>query len=115
MPPMLRVARLVLSVLYALAVGGGSFVISSAAAAPADEYCARDHDHGTPEEQHHHADGTDCQLCCLGACVGAPVLPLSALASGIPAIPTLISYLLSTQAFAGRVITPDPAPPRPSV
>src|ERR1700682_1553504 len=63
------------------------------------------------QHQHHNAHGSLC--CCLGGVSSANRVPDCT--SGVVPVPATVSYSERINPLAGRVLHPDPHPPRPSI
>ena len=106
-----------LVVLVALALGGGTTVnarahsMSSGAERLSGHDTARAGTSLNNSAQHHKVHA--CLCCCLGCASLANRAPDCR--SGVVPVPAIASYGEPTKALAGRIIHPDPYPPRPSI
>jgi hypothetical protein len=77
--------------------------------------CPEEHTHHkgkTPLRQHHHDHGLACCCDCLGCSSAAYLVPVPGIT---PAeLPARVHYDALTASLSGRVLRPDPGPPRPA-
>ena len=107
-----------LIVLLALTFVGGATVNArthpmSSAAQGAPCHDAADAATSINKSHQHHHNAHACLCCCLGCASFANRAPDSA--SGVVLISAIVSYGEKTNALAGRVLHPDPYPPKPSI
>jgi hypothetical protein len=106
-----------LIVLVALTFVGGATVNAQTHSMPSGAEALPQHDTadaGTSlnkSPQHHNAHA--CLCCCLGCASFANRGPDGT--SGVVPVSTLVSYGERINALAGRILHPDPYPPRPSI
>ncbi|SIO40441.1 hypothetical protein SAMN05443247_04913 [Bradyrhizobium erythrophlei] len=107
-----------LVVLVALTFVGGTTVNARTHSMPSGAEglpCHDTADAGTsinksPQHQHHNAHA--CPCCCLGCASFANRAPDGT--SGVVPVSAIVSYGEAINALAGRILHPDPYPPRPS-
>lgn len=112
--------RHLISLLIALTLGlGTSFALSippalAGEACPHLHHAALDqnhHHHHAPTPQPHRHDVAGCLCCCIAACLSVPNLA----AANVLAVPFAMAgviYFEQASALSGRLLRPDPAPPR---
>ena len=106
-----------LVVLVALTFVGGATVNATTRSTPSGAEAPPRHDTadaGTSinkSAQHHNAHA--CLCCCLGCASLANRAPDCR--SGVVPVPAIASHGEPTKALAGRIIHPDPYPPKPSI